>query len=88
MLLSDLKPSHDYGKEGTYLILKLRKKKNIYVEVAFDWFDYNQGDTLQWLIVRRYNPNNGNRKKYTNYKFENIHEHIRVVKKEGDLLCI
>lgn len=27
MLLSELKPNHDYAKEGKYLILSLRKKK-------------------------------------------------------------
>lgn len=30
MLLSELKPNHDYSKEGKYIVIKLWKRKNDY----------------------------------------------------------
>ncbi|EJQ36006.1 hypothetical protein IEE_05482 [Bacillus cereus BAG5X1-1] len=92
MLLSELQPNYDYEKDGIYLIIKLWKKKNHYVEIATDWFDYNSGGKLEWLLVREYKPNSTQKKKYSNYKLKNIHEQVRVVKKikkkKGKSLCM
>ncbi|EJQ86796.1 hypothetical protein IGW_05387 [Bacillus cereus ISP3191] len=92
MRLSELKANHDYVNEGVYLILKLRKKKGIrkdkYVEIPCRWFDYNSGDKVDWLIVREYEPDVNGKVKYTNYKLENIHEHVSIVNMKGEALCI
>ncbi|AIE37069.1 DUF5513 family protein [Bacillus cereus] len=88
MLLSELKPNHDYVKEGRYLILSLRKKKGIrkdkFIEIPITWFDYNFGEKVEWLIVREYQSSVNGKEKYTNYKLENIHAHVSVVNVKGE----
>ncbi|MGY1423108.1 DUF5513 family protein [Bacillus cereus] len=92
MLLSELKPNHDYSKEGKYIVIKLWKRKNDYQEIAIDWFDYNPGNKFDWLIVREYDIDHRGKKKYTNYKLENIHEEVRVqvkiFRKKGAAVCV
>ncbi|PEF45147.1 hypothetical protein CON22_17850 [Bacillus cereus] len=78
--LNHLKARHDYSEDSVYLILRLRKKKGIYEQVICDWFDYNFGKKVKWLLVRQYNPRS-KKQTYTNYKFDNIHEDVKVVKK-------
>ncbi|MEC2626567.1 DUF5513 family protein [Bacillus cereus] len=88
MLLSELKPNHDYVKEGRYLILSLRKKKGIrkykFIEIPITWVDYNFGEKVEWLIVREYQSSVNGKEKYTNYKLENIHAHVSVVNLKGE----
>lgn len=92
MLLSELKPSHDYSKEGKYIVLKLWKRKNDYQEIIIDWFDYNPGNKFEWLIVRECQLNYGGKKKYTNYKLKNIHPivkvQVQVFRKGGKEICV
>ncbi|MED1305316.1 hypothetical protein BK704_34505 [[Bacillus thuringiensis] serovar konkukian] len=92
MLLSELKPSHDYSKEGKYIVIKLWKRKNDYQEIIIDWFDYNPGNKFEWLIVRECQPNHGGKKKYTNYKLKNIHPivkvQVQVFRKGGKEICV
>ncbi|WP_144507603.1 DUF5513 family protein [Bacillus mycoides] len=78
MLLIELKPNHDYSKEGKYIIIKLWKRKNDYQEIIIDWFDYNPGSKFEWLIVREFQFNQRGKKKYTNYKLNNIHPQVKV----------
>lgn len=87
MLLSELKPNHDYAKEGKYLILSLRKKKGVrkdkFIEIPITWFDYNFGEKVEWLIVREYQASVNGKEKYTNCKLENIHAQVSVVNMKG-----
>ncbi|ASL62691.1 DUF5513 family protein [Bacillus cereus] len=90
MLLSELKPNHDYAKEGKYLILSLRKKKGVrkdkFIEIPITWFDYNFGEKVEWLIVREYQPSVNGKEKYTNCKLENIHAQVSVVNMKGAIM--
>lgn len=88
MLLSELKPNHDYVNEGKYLILNLGKKKGIrkdkFIQIPITWFDYNFWEKVGWLIVREYQSSVNGKEKYTNYKLENIHAQVSVVNVKGE----
>ncbi|AWC30973.1 DUF5513 family protein [Bacillus cytotoxicus] len=92
MLLSELKSNYDYSKEGKYIIIKLRKRKNDYQEIAIDWFDYNPGNKFEWLLVRECQINRQGKKKYTNYKLKNIcplvKVQVQVFQKGEEEVCV
>lgn len=79
--LNNLKPQFDYSEENKYLILLLRKKENTFKEIYCDWFDFNHGGKVEWLLIREYHPNSNkdNIKKYTNHKLQNIQGCVKVV---------
>lgn len=79
-----LKPRYNYAKEDCYLVFYHQVKPRHTREIKAEWFDFNYGDKVLWLLIRECERDCNGKPKYKNIKFKNIDSSVKLVsKKEG-----
>lgn len=86
--IDHLIPRHDYGKENCYLIFYHQAKPTQTKEIKADWFDYNRGEKILWLLVRIHTTDEmGLSTIYKNIKFKNIDPTVKIVQQNQKKGC-
>jgi len=88
--IDSLIPRHDYGKENAYLVFYHQVKPNQTKELKAEWFDYNHGEKVLWLLIRECPTQDGEEPKYRNVKLCNIDQFVQLNKrknKKGNRKC-
>lgn len=83
MKLKNLIPRYDYSKENSYITIYHQVKESQVKQINIDWFDYNLGDKVNWLLIRIYDHDNKKVRRYRNIKLENVNENIKFISLVG-----
>lgn len=81
VMLDNLKRKYDYETDDCYLVFTHQAKPTHKKKIIADWFDYNHGDKVDWLLVRVLEKNNIS--KYRQIKLENIASIVEIRKKNN-----
>lgn len=77
-LIDSLIPRHDYGKENAYLTFFHQVKPTQTKEIKAEWFDFNYGEKVLWLLIRECKNDQESEPKYRNIKFCNIDPYVQL----------
>ncbi|APC50398.1 hypothetical protein BME96_18890 (plasmid) [Virgibacillus halodenitrificans] len=76
-------PRFDYGKKDCYLVFYHQVKPRQTKEIKAEWFDFNYGEKVLWLLIRECKRDLKGQPQYRNIKLENIDSSVKMVFKEN-----
>ncbi|MEK4181689.1 DUF5513 family protein [Aeribacillus sp. FSL K6-1121] len=83
--LDCLKANYNYSQDNCYLVFIHQVKPRHKEKIKADWFDFNYGGKVLWLLVRELSDDEFMKPKYRRIKFKNIKPEVEIVRKDSVL---